>query len=156
MRQITLFFAFFGLLASVCLAGGTGGPSPVWEGVVVHHTASPAWTTRADVDRWHRERGFDMIGYHFLILADGSITEGRPLSMVGAHALNPAPGRNRTHIGIALVGEDHFNVAQYHALRALLRSLEAEFGVLPIESHHEQCPGDGFAWGALTLAKENE
>ena len=38
-----------------------------------------------DIDRWHRQRGFDCIGYHFYITVDGTIWTGRPLSQVGAH-----------------------------------------------------------------------
>ena len=37
--------------------------------IVVHCTATPAGrdVTVADVDRWHRQRGFAGIGYHYLI-----------------------------------------------------------------------------------------
>ena len=27
----------------------------------------------ADIDRWHRERGFNKIGYHYVIDLDGTI-----------------------------------------------------------------------------------
>ena len=41
--------------------------------------------TVADIDRWHRARGFRKIGYHYVIYRDGSIHAGRPISETGAH-----------------------------------------------------------------------
>ena len=105
-----------------------------WKGIVVHHTASPAWTTVEKIDQWHKERGWDGIGYHYVIYVDGSVHEGRSLSKVGAHA----KGRNATHIGIALVGYDSFTPAQITALEGLVDKLG-----LPAERHHKDCPGGG-------------
>ena len=34
----------------------------------------------ADIDRWHRARGFRCIGYHFVIYLDGSVHAGRPIA----------------------------------------------------------------------------
>ena len=41
--------------------------------------------TVADIDRWHRARGFRNIGYHYVIYRDGSIHGGRPIRETGAH-----------------------------------------------------------------------
>ena len=41
--------------------------------------------TVADIDRWHRARGFKKIGYHFVIYRNGDIHVGRSLSEIGAH-----------------------------------------------------------------------
>ena len=38
-----------------------------------------------DIDRWHRQRGFNGIGYHFVIYRDGSIHAGRSKRQIGAH-----------------------------------------------------------------------
>lgn len=105
-----------------------------WSGVVVHHTDSPSWTTVEDIDTWHKQKGWDGIGYHYVIYPDGSINIGRSLDKTGAHAL----GRNKTHIGIALVGYDEFSKEQKVSLARLVK----EIG-LPAERHHEQCPGRG-------------
>jgi len=45
-------------------------------------------------DKMHRNRGFKMIGYHFLVHPDGRVDIGRPLDMSGAHAkgYNKNPG----------------------------------------------------------------
>jgi len=101
---------------------------------VIHHTASPEWTTVADIDAWHRKRGFDEIGYHIIILANGEVKEGRSLDKQGAHA----KGRN-DRLGIALVGYDKFNSEQLRSLGRVLK----HYDVRDIERHHRECPGDG-------------
>ena len=49
----------------------------------------------SDVDRWHRERGFKCIGYHYLITLDGQVERGRKDSEIGAHC----KGQNANSIG---------------------------------------------------------
>ena len=50
---------------------------------------------------WHvNERGWSDIGYHYIILIDGTIDEGRPLEIQGAHV----KGLNKNSIGICYVG----------------------------------------------------
>ena len=70
--------------------------------IIVHCTATPRSrnVSAADVDRWHRQRGFNQIGYHYLIRLDGSVETGRPESSVGAHCL----GHNAESIGVAYAG----------------------------------------------------
>ncbi len=70
--------------------------------IIIHCTATPAGrrVTVKDVDRWHRERGFSGIGYHYLIGLDGEVWKGREEWKVGAHTV----GQNQTSIGIAYVG----------------------------------------------------
>jgi len=101
---------------------------------VIHHTFSPCWTTVRDIDKWHRERGWDGIGYHFVIKCNGEIERGRSINKQGAHA----KGRNN-RIGIAIVGYDLFTDRQLSSLKALL----SRIGVSHIEEHHKDCPGPG-------------
>jgi len=100
---------------------------------VIHHTASHD-VSAAEIDRWHKARGWDGIGYHFLIRENGDIEYGRPLNKEGAHSV----GRNH-YVGIALCGYDTFTDAQKESLEWLLKDL----GVQEIEPHHEKCPGPG-------------
>ena len=39
----------------------------------------------ADIKHWHKDRGFDDIGYHYVIDLDGTIEKGRDEALVGAH-----------------------------------------------------------------------
>lgn len=102
---------------------------------VIHHTASHD-VSASTIDQWHKERGWDGIGYHFVIRKNGSIHKGRPLTKLGAHA----KGRNH-YVGIALTGFDDFTQAQKDSLTRLIRDL----GIRHIEPHHEKCPGPGLA-----------
>lgn len=70
--------------------------------LVFHHSASPLSTTVNEIRRWHLNRGWVDIGYHRVILANGSRVPGRPLLMAGAHAR----GHNRTSIGVCIVGDN--------------------------------------------------
>ena len=105
---------------------------------VIHHTAGSKLTDRdltvKEIDRYHKERGWDGIGYHFVIRKNGQICKGRSLKKLGAHAL----GRNH-YVGIALTGYDNFTQAQKDSLVQLLHYL----GCTTVEPHHEQCPGPG-------------
>jgi len=50
---------------------------------------------------WHvNERGWSDIGYHFVVLLDGTVDKGRPIKRQGAHVR----GHNKGSIGICYVG----------------------------------------------------
>lgn len=70
--------------------------------IVVHCSATrPSLDIgAAEIDAWHRQRGFDEIGYHAVIRRDGTIEQGRKHSSPGAHA----KGYNSDTIGVCLVG----------------------------------------------------
>lgn len=53
-----------------------------------------------DIDRWHKARGFRKVGYHIVVLLDGSLQFGREIWEVGAHA----KGHNRNSIGVCYIG----------------------------------------------------
>ena len=84
------------------VGGGSMGPGRVCSLLIIHCSATlpNQRVTVQDIDRWHRQRGFDCIGYHFYITVDGTIWVGRPLSQVGAHC----KGYNAHSIGICYEG----------------------------------------------------
>ncbi|QWP79216.1 N-acetylmuramoyl-L-alanine amidase [Lysobacter sp. K5869] len=127
--------------------------------LVVHCSATPAGKPfrAADIDRWHREKGWAGIGYHFVIPLDGSVEPGRPLAEAGAHV----EGHNRDTIGICLIGgvdatgkpAATFNERQYDALELQLRALRGRFPQAHILGHRDfpgvvkACPSfDVRAW----------
>ena len=75
--------------------------------MAVHYTVTPSTNPAARVraiQAYHQDsRGWCDIGYHFLIGVDGTIYEGRPLDMLGAHVSN----NNAGNIGISLIGCFH-------------------------------------------------
>ncbi|XP_043072718.1 peptidoglycan recognition protein 5 isoform X2 [Puntigrus tetrazona] len=99
--------------------------------VIVHHTAlrycsrpRDSLSELARIQRMHmQERGFDDIGYNFLISGDGMVYEGRGWGIVGAHAKE----HNFHSVGVAFMG--NFNEFPSAASKsALLRLLQV--GVL--------------------------
>lgn len=70
--------------------------------IIVHCSATPRGreVKAAEIDRWHRERGFRCIGYHYVVGLDGRIERGRPESEIGAHC----KGHNARSIGVCYVG----------------------------------------------------
>ena len=57
--------------------------------LIVIHCSATKEGIKFDVSRireMHLARGFNDIGYHYLIHLDGTIEHGRPLNKVGAHA----------------------------------------------------------------------
>jgi N-acetylmuramoyl-L-alanine amidase len=70
--------------------------------IIIHCTATPEGRFHdvKDIRRWHLARGFNDIGYHFIVHLDGTIETGRPIEKSGAHC----SGENRGSIGISYVG----------------------------------------------------
>ena len=83
--------------------GGSGGRQ-ITE-IIIHCSATEAGQDfgAADIDRWHRARGWQSIGYHYVVRLDGRIEVGRPESEVGAHCA----GHNAHSIGICYIGGLH-------------------------------------------------
>lgn len=70
--------------------------------IFIHCAATPEGKdfTVKDIDKWHRQRGFNEIGYNYVIYRDGSIHEGRDVNKIPAHATN----WNKNSIGICYIG----------------------------------------------------
>lgn len=109
-----------------------------------------------EIDQWHQERGWDGIGYHYVIRRNGRVERGRRLDKVGAHA----KGHNTGSIGICMVGgiddsgeaEDNFTTFQWGSLQAIVTGLAGQFPQAKIIGHYEvnpdkACPSfDVAAW----------
>jgi len=90
--------------------------------IVIHCSASPQEVNGKmidveDVDRWHRDRGWKCCGYHAVIIKTGQVQRGRSDEEEGAHA----KGANKDSLGVCLIGDDCFTVAQLVSLRGLLK-----------------------------------
>ena len=112
--------------------------------IIIHCAATPEGKpfTVADIDRWHRQRGFRCIGYHYVIYLDGSIHKGRPVEQIGAHCT----GQNARSIGICYIGgctkdgktpKDTRTEAQKTALISLITQLKSEYPKATIHGHNE-------------------
>lgn len=88
---------------------------------IVLHTL--AYEGDADIDRvrrWHLDRGWQDVGYHYLVRRSGEVQPGRPESMVGAHAL----GYNNKSIGIACEGHGDKQAWLFPQLLSLFRLID--------------------------------
>lgn len=120
--------------------------------IVVHCSATPPSmdVDIRDVDRWHRQKGWLKVGYHYFIKRSGELQEGRQLTEAGAHV----KGHNHESVGICLAGglsevglqpEDNFLPVQKQALKSLLAYLQKYFEKAVIGGHrdynpHKDCP----------------
>ena len=112
--------------------------------IIVHCTATREGqhVTVKDIDAMHKQRGFDGIGYHYLVYLDGSVHEGRDVDRQGAHCTN----HNRDSIGVCYVGgvekdgktpKDTRTPEQKAALTDLLTELKALYPGAKIHSHRD-------------------
>lgn len=129
------------------------------DAIVIHCSATRAGqdVRASDIDKWHRERGFAMIGYNYVIDLDGTIEKGRPLTMDGAHCNTAGlSGKvyNKHSIGICYVGgldkhgrpADTRTPAQKIALVKLVNELILKYPIVEVIGHRDASPdknGDG-------------
>lgn len=120
--------------------------------IVVHCSATgpQADIGVADITRWHTQRGFDTIGYHYVIRRNGTCETGRTESTIGAHVR----GHNARSVGVCLAGgvdtagkpANNFTPAQFATLESLLIELRGRYPQARICGHRDLSPdknGDG-------------
>jgi len=111
--------------------------------IIIHCSDTPenVDVTAADIDKWHKERGFKgiyqgkvyHIGYHHFIRKNGEIELGRPIEIAGEHC----KGHNAHSIGICIEGgrdkdgkiKDTRTLQQKQALYWLVTNLVVEYGL---------------------------
>lgn len=137
-------------------------PSNKWKYIVVHHSATDMGSAEI-FNTAHKNRGWDEIGYHFVIdndtagKSDGQIEIGpRWTKQVdGAHC--KAASMNERGIGICLVGnfsKTRPTAAQMNSLVDLVNILRKYYGIpkYRIQGHGQvsgaktECPGKMFPW----------
>ena len=116
------------------------------DSIIIHCSATKAGQdfTAADIDRWHRERGFNGIGYHYVIRLDGKLEKGRDVSLTGAHC----KGWNERSVGICYIGgldangrpADTRTNAQKRVLYQIIMDLQREYNILQVLGHRDTSP----------------
>ncbi len=108
---------------------------PKW---IVIHTAAHAHggtvydTSATEIDNWHKQNGWNGIGYHYVIRFDGRVEKGREEYMTGAHAR----GLNSSSIGICFSGHGDIQMLTQHQLDTglkLVQSLIKKYNI-PIDN----------------------
>lgn len=117
-----------------------------------------------DIRRWHREKGWADIGYHYVIRRDGTIEPGRAETVPGAHE----PKINARSVAVCMVGgspprgsdafrrglgENNYTPAQWASLQKLVTQLHAKYPAAAVIGHRDvpgvkkACPSfDAKAW----------
>lgn len=112
--------------------------------IIIHCSATPEGRdyTIADIDRWHKQKGWKGIGYHYVVYRDGSVHSGRNIEEIGAHCT----GQNANSIGICYIGglsadgktaKDTRTSEQKKALRDLVKKLQTKYPNVTIHGHNE-------------------
>lgn len=121
--------------------------------IIVHCSATPEGKdyTVDDIRRWHKQRGYSDVGYHYIVYRNGILAQGRDVNIIGAHA----SGHNAHSIGICYIGgmnaentqpEDTRTLRQKARLLSLLVDLRKLYPNARIIGHRDLSPdknGDG-------------
>ncbi len=124
--------------------------------IIVHCSATQEGRDldAAEINKWHLKRGWNGIGYHYVVLLDGTIEYGRSIYKQGAHV----KGENEGSIGICYIGgveskrgsngkwiaKDTRTPEQKESLLLLLKTLKKMHSSATIHGHNEfaakSCP----------------
>jgi N-acetylmuramoyl-L-alanine amidase len=115
--------------------------------IVIHCSATREGQAHnaKDIDRWHKAQGWNGIGYHHVVLLDGTVEKGRDESLAGSHV----KGFNATSIGVVYIGglaangvtpKDTRTDAQKVALAKLIKELKAKYPGAKVMGHRDLSP----------------
>lgn len=111
-------------------------PRKATKEIIVHCSATPEGKdyTVSQIHQWHLARKFSGIGYNYVIYRDGTIHEGRPAEMAGAHCTN----HNSISVGVCYIGgmdkdnkkaKDTRTPQQKQAIIELVKHLQDKYNI---------------------------
>ena len=102
-------------------------PNRKIDRVFLHCSASdvPAHDNVETMRKWHKEKGWDDIGYHFFISKNGVLHRGRDIEKTPA----AQKGHNLRTIAVCMHGlrKEKFTQVQYEALKTLCTDIDAAY-----------------------------
>lgn len=126
--------------------------------IAIHHAAAKSCTAQ-DIHRWHLDRGWMGIAYHYFIRKDGTIYRGRQETWQGGGLYG---SENADAIQICLEGcytdygnqtEKNVPSTQLEALFCLVNDIRSRHTIKAIKKHADypsaqgkDCPGKYFPW----------
>jgi N-acetyl-anhydromuramyl-L-alanine amidase AmpD len=121
---------------------------PATDFIVVHCAATKATMDIGvrEIRQWHvHQNGWLDVGYHFVIRRNGTVEDGRPHAVVGAHV----EGYNSRSLGICMAGgidakgnpENNFTPEQFNSLKLLLLAQKRTYPTAKIVGHHDLFAG---------------
>ena len=132
--------------------------------IVIHCSATRAIQDvgASDIRKWHRQKGWADIGYHYVIRRSGKVEPGRQADTVGAGV----QGHNADSVHVCLVGglndetwkpEANYTPQQWESLTKLVGTLSKKYPEARVLGHRDfpnvakACP----CFAAKTWAKKN-
>lgn len=113
------------------------------DAIIIHCSATKEGIDYhlADIDKWHREKGWKCCGYNYVIDLDGQVEIGRPITMDGAHCV----GYNNHSIGICYIGgldksgraKDTRTDAQKASLATLVYRFIEKYPIVEVLGHRD-------------------
>lgn len=145
-----------------------GGFSNRWRYVIIHHSGEDRGSP-AGIDSWHRQKGWDEMGYHFVIGNGNGYEDGRvfvgprwPKQKHGAHTRVSKNDDNRWNehgIGICLIGNYETGRPSARQMESLTRlvaflSRQCHIPTSQVTTHggvdpQTKCPGRHFSVGPV-------
>tara|TARA_R100000541_G_scaffold16336_3_gene26007 strand:- start:2699 stop:3136 length:438 start_codon:yes stop_codon:yes gene_type:complete len=111
--------------------------------IILHCTATPEGreVSASTIKKWHTDKGWSDIGYHYVVGLKGNVELGRPVERQGAHVR----GKNKDSIGISYVGgcdskmnpKDTRTEDQVLALDELIANLMDKYPGSTLHGHNE-------------------
>jgi N-acetyl-anhydromuramyl-L-alanine amidase AmpD len=121
------------------------------ERIILHHAAASQCSSD-DIDKWHKQKDYSCIGYHFFIKKNGTIYRGRQENAIGAHAYQ----NNYNSIGICFEGDfekEQMTDAQVEAGKELVAYIKNKYGISKVQKHSDvcstSCPGKNFRFDEI-------
>lgn len=112
--------------------------------IIVHHTGGTDADPLADtshhtakiIETWHLQKGWNGIGYHYVIEKDGTIVKGRPEHVEGAHE----PKKNKDSLGLCMSGNFDATLPtkqQEQSLVILAQDIQQRYPIKKIGPHRQ-------------------
>lgn len=105
---------------------------------VLVHCSDSTWGDAAEIARWHKAKGWNTIGYHYVITnghttskgayvpaRDGALETGRPEATVGAHC----PAYNARSVAVCLIGRGTYSAAQLARLTETIADVCTRYNI---------------------------
>nr|DAH21288.1 MAG TPA: endodeoxyribonuclease I [Bacteriophage sp.] len=125
------------------------------ERIILHHRAG--YGSIESIHKLHSSYGWSGIGYHIYIRRDGTIYQGRPIDMIGAHSA----GSNYNSVGVCFEGNfetDTMSEAQINAGKQVVAYLKLKYGINKVLRHSDvcrtACPGKNFPFNQIANSVE--
>lgn len=124
--------------------------------ILVHHTAGNSNSNAMRIHATHLNNGWWGIGYHFIIMANGTIERGRPFHAEGSHE----PSLNKVSVGIVLTGNfEKYKpfIAQKQSLSWLISAIKVAYPHCKVGGHKDfratLCPGKNLDLNKILMGK---